>query len=394
MSFQKINLIWHKEMKSLFRDKKALITIFLPILIYPIIMIFFMGFSMMVQSNLEGNMSAVAIEDTVNEGFVKILQEDERIEILPLSSIDFIEDINEGNIDAAITMTLDNNVESYEVHYNSTIDGSDRAFYRVRSSFRLYEEQAKEDRLMHVDIDERINDIVAIEMVEISDAGDTSDDRMIAMVLGMLVPFILLIYSIIGSYTISSDLSAGEKERETLETIFSVPIKRFEIITGKLLAGVTVGMISGFVNIASLFPLLYVILNAISDLNISLSFQLLVFLFIMLLPVMIMTSAFLIGLGLFAKTYQEAQSYGSVLLIAFMFPCYLGLIPDIELTSLTLFIPITNSLLVMKEAFLGDYHLFNIGIILLVNMSISAIAIIIMNKLFQSDWVIFRSEKG
>lgn len=393
MSFQKISLIWHKEIKSLFRDKKALLTILMPILIYPVIIIFFMGFSFIVQSNLDENVSIVAIDDTVNEEFVKILREDEKIEIVPLSSEDYIEDINQGNINAVVTLRIDNTIENHTINYNSTIDSSERAYDRVRRSYRIYEENVKEDRLNRTNVDKKIRDIVSIEIIEMSETGDTFS-RTIAMLLGTLVPFILMVYSIIGSYTISSDLSAGEKERETLETIFSVPIKRFEIITGKLLACVTVGMISGLVNIVSIFPLLYVVLNNISEINISLSLNLLLFLFIMLLPVMIITSGFLIGLGLFAKTYQEAQTYGSVLLILFMFPCYISLIPDIELRSLTLFIPITNAILVMKEAFLGEYNFIDIGSVLLINITVAAIAIIAMNKLFQSDGVIFRGEKA
>ncbi|KJF27058.1 hypothetical protein TZ02_09655 [Clostridium aceticum] len=393
MSFQKINLIWSKEMKSLFRDKKALLTIFLPILIYPVIMIFFIGFSTIVQSNLDENMSIIAIEGTVNEAFVKVLREDEKIKIVSLSSEEDMDQINEGNLHAIITMTLNDNIESYTVNYNSTIEASERAANRVRGSYRSYEEKVKEDKFNHRNIDKKIKDIVSIEMIEMSETGDASA-RILSMLLGTLVPFILIIYSIIGTYTIASDLSAGEKERETLETIFSVPAKRFEIIMGKLFACVTVGMISGLVNIVAMFPLLYVLLKSIADLNVSLSVYLVLFLFMMLLPIMIMASAFLIGIGLFAKTYQEAQNYGSVFLILFMFPCYLALIPDIEITTLTLFIPITNAILVMREAFLGDYNLVNIGITLLMNLAISAIAIVTMKGLFKSDWVIFRGEKG
>ncbi|AOY78040.1 ABC transporter permease [Clostridium formicaceticum] len=393
MSFQKINLIWHKEIKSLFRDKKALLTVFLPILIYPIIMIFFIGFSTIVQSNLAENISIVAVGNTVKESFIKTLKEDEKIKIVNLSSEEYAEEINKENLHAAITMTLEDAVEIYTLHYNSTIEASERAANRIRESYRTYEEKVKEDILYSRNIDKKIRDIVSIEIIEISEAGDASA-RILSMLLGTLVPFILMVYSIIGTYTIASDLSAGEKERETLETIFSVPIKRLEIIIGKLFACVTVGMISGLVNIVSMFPLLYVLLNHISDLNISLSSGLFLFLFIMLLPVMMMASAFLIGLGLFAKTYQEAQTYASVLLMLFMFPCYITLIPDIEITNFTLFIPITNALLMMKEAFLGDYDLVNIGTTLLINLAISVVAMITMNRLFKSDWVIFRGEKG
>ncbi|MDP3387590.1 MAG: ABC transporter permease subunit, partial [Eubacteriales bacterium] len=220
------------------------------------------------------------------------------------------------------------------------------------------------------------------------------DDRIISMMMGMFFPFLIMLYGITGTYTIASDLSAGEKERETLETIFSVPVKRFEIIMGKLLACVNVGIISGMVNIISMFPLLYAATVAIPDINISISVILLLTLIILIIPVLIMTSTFFIGLGLIAKTYQESQSYGSILLILFMVPTFVVMIPDLEITNWLLAIPIANALMLMKEAFLGEYSFVRMSVVILINLSVSGIGITIMNRLFKSDWVIFGGDKG
>ncbi len=42
----KIMMVFKKEMLTFFRDKKALITLFLPILIYPVFMIFLIGYTL------------------------------------------------------------------------------------------------------------------------------------------------------------------------------------------------------------------------------------------------------------------------------------------------------------------------------------------------------------
>lgn len=382
----KINLILKKELRTTLRDKKALITILLPILIYPVIMIFFIGFSSIVQSNLNEVISIVAIDEKTPSSFLSRLEDDPKIDVVIRSVSHEQESFESEEINASITFEGEQANQMFTIFYNSANDASQQAVDRLSKHLKDYNSFYKHQILEEAGINYEFENIVSIYEEDIS--GDIGG-RIIAMVLGMLLPLIIVLYGITGTYTISSDLSAGEKERETLETIFSVPVKRFEIITGKLWACVIVGLISGMVNIFSLLPLVYLIVANIPGLNISISIPLIMYLFLMLIPVMILTSAIFIGLGFFVKTYQESQSYGSLLFIAFMALCYIPMIPNLELTKLTLSIPITNSMMLMKEAFLGSYSLLNTLMVLGINLAVSLLGIVLMNKVFKSDWVIF-----
>ncbi|MPW25545.1 ABC transporter permease subunit [Alkalibaculum sp. M08DMB] len=381
---KKINLILKKELRTTLRDKKTLITILIPILIYPILLIFYMGFSQVVQSDLTKNESLLAVDNNVPHDFLVRLEDDPIIRVSTVSpNVDYqsLEDIN-----ARISFKSVKSGEMYTVHYNSTLEPSQQSANRIEEHFRDYEETIKSTQLKEANIDYEFENVVTIQEEEIS--GDMMS-RVIAMALGLIFPLLIVLYGIIGTYTISSDLSAGEKDRETLETIFSVPIKRFEVIIGKLLACVIVGLLSGMINILALFPLAYAITTNIPELSISISFPLFLYLFLMLIPIMILTSAVFIGIGFISKTYQESQSYGSVLFIGFIALCYIPLVPNLEASSLTLSIPITNALLLMKEAFLGSYSLIDTIKVLGINLAVSGIGIYVMNKLFQSDWVVF-----
>ncbi len=386
MTMHRINLIFKKEMKSLFRDKKAILTIFLPILIYPILLMFFIGFTVVVQSNLDEKISTVAVDDNHPQILVDKLNDHEKLNVVYLSN-----NLDSDQIDAYLSVAYVDGVENYTIEFNSTIETSQFAANRLKSVLTEYNEELKTKKLNQAGLEASTLDFVTIKSEELT---GNRDDRIISMMMGMFFPFLIMLYGITGTYTIASDLSAGEKERETLETIFSVPVKRFEIIMGKLLACVNVGIISGLVNIISMFPLLYAATVAIPDININISFVLLLYLIIMIIPVMIMTSTFFIGLGLVARTYQEAQSYGSILLILFMVPTFVVMIPDLEITNLVLSIPIANALMLMKEAFLGEYSFIRTLVVLLINLGISGFGIIIMNRLFKSDWVIFGGEEG
>ncbi|MEN1761365.1 ABC transporter permease subunit [Anoxynatronum sibiricum] len=387
ISLSKIRQVFNKEMRSLFRDKKALLTMFLPVLIYPVIMVFFSGFMMLVQSGLEQQVSRVAVAPSVSAGLVDRLIEEERIEVVPHPREPETA-LLEKNLEVVVESRQEGAEEVLLLYYHSPTEASQRGMNRVRSQVNAYREDLVAAGLTDAALAENILTVVTIEDVELSEAGE-SGSRIMATVLGMVVPFLIMLYAIIGTYTLSADVSAGEKERGTLETLFSLPVKRTEIVVGKLLACVAVGMISGLINLMAIFPLLYGIAYQVPDLTISLSPGLLVFLALMLLPVMILTSTLFTGLGLLAHTYQEAQSYGSMLLIVLMLPCYLLLIPDIELTPLTLLIPITNTLLVMREAFLGSYAPGWIAGTLAMNLGVASLGIAVVNRWFQSDRVMF-----
>ncbi|MDP3388123.1 MAG: hypothetical protein Q8S24_12865, partial [Eubacteriales bacterium] len=138
----KINLIFKKEMKSLFRDKKAFMTILLPVLIYPILLIFFIGFSVVVQSNLDEKISIVAVNDNIPTILTDRLNEHEKLNIVNFSSNLDLEDV-----DAYLSVAFEDGVENYTIGYNSTIEVSQFAANRLRSVLRIYNEDLKTNKL-------------------------------------------------------------------------------------------------------------------------------------------------------------------------------------------------------------------------------------------------------
>lgn len=356
---------------------------FLPILLYPVLMIFLVGIMSLVQSNTALETSSLYVHhDTPNE-WLQVLRENERLTLSVGSQIP-----TDFNFEETNAYLLPEG-EGFTLIYHSNNDKSQRAFSEVNRSYDTFLANRKSQFLAALNLKDAYNQVVTFEFEEISGEGDS---RFVSMLMGMLLPFLIVLYGIVGTNLLSSDLSAGEKERATLETIFSVPIKRFEIIMGKLFACTTVGMISGGINIFAMFPLVYALAANMPDLTIRFSFGLMVFLFIQLIPIMIMCSAIFIAIGMFAKTYQESQSYSSVALIVLMALSYVFLIPDLEASTMLYALPITNAMLLMREAILGAYPLGAIAQVLAINIGISGLSVLAMHFVFKSDWVIFGGE--
>jgi len=386
-----VKLIWMKELRSLKRDKKALLTIFLPILIYPVIMMFFFGVSSLVEGNLGEETRRIAYVGTVSSDIQEVIESVEKIQVVDINNQSEEIAINESIVDVIIKEIQKDDAKALSINYNSTIDSSNRGKNLVLSLLKEHKEKLILESVQALDYEQSVLELVSIETIEVTE--ESSTNRVIASVLGVVAPFILIMYSVIGIYSITSDLSAGEKERFTLETIFSVPVPKEDIIIGKLFAGVSVGLLSGITNILSMFPIAYAIASMIPDISVSFNPLLPVYILIMLLPVMFLACAVMLGCGLFAKTYQEAQTYGAFVMMAFMLPGYIGMVPDIEYSTLIAFLPVTNAMLAMREAFIGDFPLLQISITLVFNCLLSVVSIALMAKVFTSESVIFGSPK-
>lgn len=382
-----IKWIWQKEIKSLLRDKKALITIFLPILIYPVLMIFLFGISGIVEGNLGDVKRHVILDGIESSDLTNVLLEEEHIKIIEKDERSYEEMISDEDLD--IVVKQENTPEGTRILllYNSTVDSSQRGRRLVQSLLNDYRKDKVDENIGALDLETSVFELITLETVEVTE--ETSSSRIVSSILGVVAPFILVMYSIIGIYSISADLSVGEKERCTLETIFSVQVPKVDIIMGKLFAGVTVGFLSGLINIISMFPIMYGIFMMLPESSFKLNPMLALFVLIMLIPIMVLTCAVMIAFGLFAKTYQEAQNYGAFVMIAFMLPAYIGLIPEITFSNKLAFVPITNGILAMRDGFVGDFSLVKIAITLGINIGIAGIAIYGMSKVFTSENIIF-----
>jgi len=78
--------------------------------------------------------------------------------------------------------------------------------------------------------------------------------------------------------------------------------------------------------------------------------------FLVALPLAVMFSAALLTIALFAKSYKEAQSYISPLMIVVIVPAIAAMLPGVELTPRLSLVPILNVSLLCKDLIAGTYH--------------------------------------
>ena len=192
------------------------------------------------------------------------------------------------------------------------------------------------------------------------------------------------------------DLTAGEKERGTMETILSSPVSRLDLVLGKFLLVFSASLTTAILSVTSMgISFAYmgrsVTTNSGNHLDMHLGLTSVIAVFLMGLPLSILFSAALMTIALFAKTYKEAQSYLTPMTFLVVIPAVAAVMPGVELTPKLALIPILNTSLICKEIITGTYHWGPIAIIFASTCVYAAAAIFIAVKTFQRESVLFRS---
>ena len=152
----KIMMVFKKEMLTFFRDKKALITLFLPILIYPVFMIFLIGVMNLVSSSNDQEVLHIFVDEQVEEGLFAKLGESEQLKVSRKTLTQ--EEIATLNFDEVggylhtrtaadnANTSVDSNT-AYVFNYHSNFDYSNRAYDAVSKIYDDYlETQRTRDR--------------------------------------------------------------------------------------------------------------------------------------------------------------------------------------------------------------------------------------------------------
>jgi sodium transport system permease protein len=113
--------------------------------------------------------------------------------------------------------------------------------------------------------------------------------------------------------------------------------------------------------------------------------------FAMIAPVAVLFAALLLAISLFAKSYKEAQSYVSPLIIVIIMPAMLGMLPGIELNAKTAFVPILNLSLACKEMLSGVWHWNYLALIFGSSCLYAAVALAFAVWQFKREDVMFRA---
>jgi sodium transport system permease protein len=164
-----------------------------------------------------------------------------------------------------------------------------------------------------------------------------------------VIPFLLVMWMLTGAIYPAIDMTAGEKERGTMETLLISPAERTEIVFGKFFAVATFAFGTGLWNVI-LMSIVVVLAQLLAPGGFSVvSLPGLVACTLGALPLALFLAALALALGVFARSTKEGNYYMVPLFFIVLPLGYLSMSPGIELNGMNRWIPISNALLVQQR---------------------------------------------
>jgi sodium transport system permease protein len=223
-----------------------------------------------------------------------------------------------------------------ELFYDSSRQDSRIPVSRVEGALRTYSRQVATMRLMMRGVDPALGEAVVPGRRDLS----TPEARR-GMALAFL-PYLLILSAFLGGAYLVIDVTAGERERQSLEPLLATPSSREAIMSGKIAAACAFGMLSLFLILLS-FKLSFQFAGSGPFRGVDVSIAAMGKLLAVLAPMVLIGTTLLTLISASVKSVKEAQSYMSVLML-------LPIIPTVVL----LISPVKNQLWMFAVPFLAQ----------------------------------------
>lgn len=402
--------VYTKELREALRDRRTLISMFvIPTVAIPLLMLGFAVVTVKLVTQAKAEASSVMILGAAQSPAVKAaLAANPKLKIVPpdpgyraaisgktlRAAVELADDF-----DVAVTESRRSDVRIY--HYDGDLK-SGIAASELDRFFRDYREKAVQATLSARGLPPAL-----ARPYDIARQNVAPPEKVGGAMFGGIIPYVIVLLCFTGAMYPAMDLTAGEKERGTLETLLASPVPRSAIVYGKffvvltsalstvVFAGLSTmitlplsgwligGMVKGAATTAGASAAAGV-MPQINPLGFLVSLG-------MVVPVAILFAAVLLAVSIFARTYKEAQSYAGPMIMVVIMPAVAAMLPGIELNLRLCLIPILNVSLVSKELVSGTFNPVHLAVIFGSSCVYAAIALAVATRLFKQESVLFRT---
>lgn len=234
------------------------------------------------------------------------------------------------------------------VFVNDGDKNSSKQARRVVALLQAYERTINALRLQHRGIDPNVFNSLDISREDVS--LDGAGGQLIAS----LLPFLLIISMVMGGFYLAIDTTAGERERQSLEPLLSLPLNRFELVLGKFGATLCFVALSSILTSVSVFFLFKFFPTDVLGGGLNFEGRTIIKAFLVASPLIAFISAVLITVSAFTRSSKEAQTYLGVLMVIPMAPFFILQFVTIRSELQSMFIPMMSQYQLLERIVLGD----------------------------------------
>ncbi len=261
----------------------------------------------------------------------------------------------------------------------------------VQKILRDYRDQLIEMRLMESGLTKEL-----LQPFASHEENVAPPEKVGGNVIGGLFPYLIIFLCFMGALAPAIDLTAGEKERGTIETILASPVSRLDLVLGKFLMVFTASIVTAVVSLTSFALTITLPFLAARDIAkksqipFDISVTGVAAVVLMMLPLAVMFAAGLMTIALWSKTTKEAHSYASPLMLVVLMPAMAAMVPGFDLNAKLALVPVLNVSLVSKEVLTGNYPWLLMGLVFASSCAYATAALSLAVAAFKHESVLFR----
>lgn len=392
-----ILMIARKELLSVVRERRVLFTtLILPILIMPLLM-----FGPIL---LFGSAARQAQESVQKVGVVgvpaAVLEQLRKARVEPVEIANPQEAVQNREVQAALV--FENGTYTLYGRLSGGATQSALVVEKVQGALRAYKDQLVAERLRARGIGTEVLEPFRLETKDAS-----REQERAAGLFAFLIPYFLVLFIQMGGMPVAVDATAGEKEKGTLEALLAAPVPLIQILLGKGLAVFVMSLLSTLAALTGLLlggavfrNLFAAQLRAVQDgenpaqLGGALALDPLGYLSMLLTGVLfaLLIIAIMISLGLYARSFKEAQSYMSPLMLVMIIPIlFLQFSDFLKLQDWYFTLPFINVVLALDALVKGSATALQLVITWLSTLLFAGMALYLAYRNFQREDVVFRN---
>jgi sodium transport system permease protein len=405
-------IIFKKELRRIFTDRRLLfMLVVLPLVMLPL-MYSFMGKAnktRMVEINSYTSRIAVCTGEGGGEVSGLFLESlsglNARIEIADRNELDSLKQqvvnkdievlvVMPGNMNGSIQ---DSSVFDMSVFYNSTGDYSEFAFNLVDALVAAVNDSIVKQRMLARGISEDMLTAYTINQhLAPDETADLAEEgSVMGKLIGVMMPFFIVIYLFANSMKVGLDSVAGEKERGTLAILLVNQVSRLSIVLGKMASVMVAAIVGALSSAVGLKIASRYLIDMAGDSGAAISeytmgSQAVLQFAIIVIPLAVLISSMVLLVSTYAKNVKEGQGMIMPVYIAVMVmgitTMQTGDIPPNWMRTAPLF----NSLVVLKDIFTQSAAWGNILFAAVSSILVAAVLIFVTLRMFNNERVLFR----
>lgn len=387
-------LVFKKEIVDTFRDRKTfLMSILIPLILFPVLF-GIMGKSMdKTNKQVENNLKIAIVDQGGNSKLTQFIKMQKNVNVIESKNID--EDVKSGKILAAVEIPKDfeeNIVKEAAANVKLTYDNSSQqsqmAMSMLNGFIDTYSKAIVAERLSKRNISGDILNPVKVELK----TSEKESEGFGKFMLSLLLPFMLVIYAVTGPMGAAVDLGAGEKERGTLEPLLTTQAGRMSLLWGKFFAITTLGLMTTLSSIVGLFISMKQKGGMFDGASGSLEVGVMLLIGLITLFLTMVFGALELAISIYARSFKEAQTYISPLMIISFIPTYATYMLDAKnIETFYFHIPLANVVCLLKEFIAGIYNYTHISITFGWIVVYILASVFFARYMFSREEVIFRT---